>query len=190
MVQIISTWTDDRIAQLTDLWVKGFSCAQIAAELGHATRNAVIGKVHRLGLSREKEIRVKVDAPRAPREHKALARVVKSNGNSNSHRVLWSVEAEPIEMRCAAVEPLHLAEPETGKCKYPYGDGPFSFCGHDAPGKTYCDLHHELCYRPMHGLQGRASPPQAVAAMRRRDLPSILALTVTTDADPSDWVAA
>ena len=44
-------WTDERVEQLKKLWSDGLSASQIAAELGGITRNAVIGKVHRLGLS-------------------------------------------------------------------------------------------------------------------------------------------
>jgi len=44
-------WTEDRVAILTKLWADGLSASQIAKELGEVTRNAVIGKVHRLGLS-------------------------------------------------------------------------------------------------------------------------------------------
>ena len=44
-------WTEERVALLTKLWADGLSASQIAAELGGITRNAVIGKVHRLGLS-------------------------------------------------------------------------------------------------------------------------------------------
>lgn len=45
------SWTDERIATLRDLWEQGLSASQIATKLGNITRNAVIGKVHRLGLS-------------------------------------------------------------------------------------------------------------------------------------------
>ncbi|MGZ3259711.1 MAG: GcrA family cell cycle regulator, partial [Croceibacterium sp.] len=45
------SWTDERVALLSKLWADGLSASQIAAELGGITRNAVIGKVHRLGLS-------------------------------------------------------------------------------------------------------------------------------------------
>ena len=44
-------WTEERVARLSELWTTGFSAAQIAEKLGGVTRNAVIGKVHRLGLS-------------------------------------------------------------------------------------------------------------------------------------------
>src|SRR5260221_9262377 len=46
----VLTWSDDRVEQLKKLWEGGLSASQIAAELGNGTRNAVIGKVHRLGL--------------------------------------------------------------------------------------------------------------------------------------------
>ena len=44
-------WTDERVARLSKLWAEGLSASQIATDLGGVTRNAVIGKVHRLGLS-------------------------------------------------------------------------------------------------------------------------------------------
>src|SRR5258705_10145083 len=63
----VLTWSDDRVEQLKKLWEAGLSANQIAAELGGVTRNAVIGKVHRLGLSG----RAKRPATAAPRQRKA-----------------------------------------------------------------------------------------------------------------------
>ena len=63
----VLTWSDDRVEQLKKLWEAGLSASQIAAELGNVTRNAVIGKVHRLGLSG----RAKSPATAAPRQRKA-----------------------------------------------------------------------------------------------------------------------
>ena len=51
MIDAGATWTDERVELLKKLWTEGLSASQIAAELGNVTRNAVIGKVHRLGLS-------------------------------------------------------------------------------------------------------------------------------------------
>ena len=45
------SWTDERVETLKSMWTEGKSASQIAKELGGVTRNAVIGKVHRLGLS-------------------------------------------------------------------------------------------------------------------------------------------
>ena len=63
------TWTDERVEQLKKLWSDGLSASQIAAELGGITRNAVIGKVHRLGLSG----RTKAPSSSAPRQRKPRA---------------------------------------------------------------------------------------------------------------------
>ena len=63
----VLTWSDDRVEQLKKLWEAGLSASQIAAELGNVTRNAVIGKVHRLGLSG----RAKSPSSAAPRPRKA-----------------------------------------------------------------------------------------------------------------------
>lgn len=49
------SWTDERVEKLKELWTEGMSASQIAKVLGGVTRNAVIGKVHRLGLSNRTE---------------------------------------------------------------------------------------------------------------------------------------
>ena len=59
-------WTDDRVELLKKLWAEGLSASQIARELGEVTRNAVIGKVHRLGLS-GRTTKTRVDRPRTRR---------------------------------------------------------------------------------------------------------------------------
>ena len=63
-------WTDDRVAVLTKLWAEGLSASQIAKKLGGVTRNAVIGKVHRLGLSG----RAKPSNPAKKKARKTVAR--------------------------------------------------------------------------------------------------------------------
>jgi GcrA cell cycle regulator len=60
-------WTDERIATLKKLWAEGLSASQIAARLGDITRNAVIGKVHRLGLSQGCKPRNTRSSPPRPR---------------------------------------------------------------------------------------------------------------------------
>ena len=85
----VLTWSDDRVEQLKKLWEAGLSASQIAAELGNVTRNAVIGKVHRLGLSG----RAKSPSSAAPRQRKArpaqqMMRVARpvSRGNTTVSR--------------------------------------------------------------------------------------------------------
>src|SRR5919205_3579244 len=100
MIDAGATWTDERVELLKKLWTDGLSASQIAAELGNVTRNAVIGKVHRLGLSG----RAKSPSSAAPRQRKArpaqhMMRVSRpaSRGNTALAQAFEvEVEAEPV----------------------------------------------------------------------------------------------
>ena len=88
-------WSDDRVEQLKSLWTEGLSASQIARALGGVTRNAVIGKVHRLGLSG----RAKSPSSSAPRPRKArsgghMMRVPRSSMRGNS-ALAYDYEPEP-----------------------------------------------------------------------------------------------
>jgi GcrA cell cycle regulator len=88
-------WTDERVELLKKLWADGLSASQIAAELGGITRNAVIGKVHRLGLSG----RAKSPSSTAPRPRKArssghMMRVPRSSMRGNT-ALAYDYEVEP-----------------------------------------------------------------------------------------------
>src|SRR6476660_1320546 len=67
-------WTDERVEQLKALWSEGLSASQIARALGGVTRNAVIGKVHRLGLA-GRAGPARSERPRSSISHKSVARV-------------------------------------------------------------------------------------------------------------------
>ena len=90
-------WTDERVELLKKLWADGLSASQIAAELGGITRNAVIGKVHRLGLSG----RAKSPSSTAPRPRKArssghMMRVPRPSMRGNTALAYdYDVEPEP-----------------------------------------------------------------------------------------------
>jgi GcrA cell cycle regulator len=160
---IVPTWTDERVEKLNTLFDEGLSASQIAFQLGHTTRNAVIGKVCRLGLSR-RGLPKKPDAPRAPRNSKnkssgtIVFRIVE--GGFGSRRIIKSVQSEDkVELRCVEVEPLHISLSDlTDKtCHYPSGDGPFTFCGRPTLEKVvgertirlpYCIHCAEICYVP------------------------------------------
>src|SRR5436305_6152888 len=97
----MQTWTDERVERLKKLWADGLSASQIAGELGGITRNAVIGKVHRLGLSG----RAKSPSSAAPRPRKARAthmlRVSRPSIRGNTalaYAYDHEVEAEPQEI--------------------------------------------------------------------------------------------
>ena len=67
------SWTDERVETLKRMWAEGQSASQIAKELGGVTRNAVIGKVHRLGLSNRNDDAAEAAAPAAPEAKPAPA---------------------------------------------------------------------------------------------------------------------
>jgi hypothetical protein len=121
--------------------------------------------------------------PERMRKRKPRVRIIQANGNSNRHRIIESVESEPIALRCAAVEPLSISidELRDGVCHYPYGDiPPYAYCGHATLGGPYCDLHHELCHTPAGAMRGRERP-DATAIIHRALLPNVLSLAVAGD---------
>jgi GcrA cell cycle regulator len=130
---------------LKKLQADGLSCSQIAGELGGVTRNAVIGKLHRLGLAGagpQRPARVRAPrAPRQPRQLKARTRVAALF----CEPVPEVIEADiPIAQRCT------LLELNGENCHWPIGDPAspeFFFCGGKAPeGSPYCGWHARIAY--------------------------------------------
>jgi GcrA cell cycle regulator len=153
------TWTDERVDLLKKLWGEGLSASQIAAELGGITRNAVIGKVHRLGLSG----RAKTPASSAPRQRKArqphmlrVARPAVRGNTALAHAYAYDIdveaEPEPIENIIPMGQRRTLLELKEDTCRWPIGDpaGPdFFFCGgKPVTGLPYCSYHCRIAYQP------------------------------------------
>jgi len=161
-------WTDDRVATLTKLWADGLSASQIAKQLGGVTRNAVIGKVHRLGLSG----RAKPSSP----ARKAAAR---KTAASSASRARAASKSKPKSVRAPSVPraprvvvkapvpppppPLEAKPMSNGEfatimtitehmCKWPIGDpgaDNFRFCGRKTdPEEPYCLAHSRVAYQP------------------------------------------
>jgi GcrA cell cycle regulator len=153
------TWDDGRIEQLKKLWSDGLSASQIAAELGGVTRNAVIGKVHRLGLSgRAKSKPAAAARPRAKvvkAPVRTMTTTVVARGNLATIEV---AEMVPVVMpaRENVVIPMSrrisIMELREGVCRWPMGDplqSDFAYCGGDCTvGRTYCDAHSRMAYQP------------------------------------------
>ncbi|MCK5041396.1 MAG: hypothetical protein KAR62_03845 [Sphingomonadales bacterium] len=119
-------WTEERIAKLSALWDKGLSASQIAAELGEGvTRNAVIGKAHRLEL-KSRPSPVKGESTRAK---KAVAKPKKK-------------EEKKV---------VTLLDLTSTICKWPSGhpgDDDFQFCGKEANSALpYCEEHCAMAYQ-------------------------------------------
>ena len=152
------SWTDERVETLKKLWGDGLSASQIANELGSVTRNAVIGKVHRLGLSgRAKSPSSSAPRQRKPRTHSHIMRVrPQMRGNTAlAYQHDLEVEAEPemVENIIPMGQRCTLLELSEDKCRWPIGDPgstEFFFCGgKPTEGAPYCSLHcARLAYQP------------------------------------------
>jgi GcrA cell cycle regulator len=181
-------WNDERVELLKKLWGEGLSASQIAARLGAVTRNAVIGKVHRLGLSgRATTSRMKSHRPRA-RVAKRVARARYPQSGNPALRALYHPEAEPYTPPAEElVIPLHerktIQTLSEQSCRWPIGDpqlADFHFCGKGkVNGLPYCEFHARRAFQP----------PQP----RRRDrdiaeprVPLVAALPAAPGKEPAD----
>jgi len=152
------TWTDERVELLKKLWADGLSASQIAAELGGITRNAVIGKVHRLGLSgRAKSPSSSAPRPRKPRSPSHMMRVSRPSIRGNTalaHAYDYEPEPEPepIENIIPIGQRRTLLELTEATCRWPIGDPgspDFFFCGGNVTtGLPYCAYHSRVAYQP------------------------------------------
>lgn len=173
------SWTEERVETLKKLWMEGLSASQIAGELGQGvTRNAVIGKVHRLKLSGR--AKPASSSPRARPASRPARRVGSGGGGSSSSASMpkrRSMGAAPIvgatalkpsedlstEMEVAPAQMEEIFIPEAERigllglnedtCKWPIGDpmnSDFHFCGQGSlEGKPYCEFHSKRAYHQM-----------------------------------------
>lgn len=159
-----SGWTEERVELLRKLWTEGHSASQIAAQLGGVTRNAVIGKVHRLGLSgRGKSTRTTTTRTKPQRTAKPTDRS-RSGPMPTMGNTALKMDAQPNSDILPAVRPLiQEVEPVSKRanimmltertCKWPIGDptdGDFHYCGNESkPGTPYCTYHARIAYQPV-----------------------------------------
>ena len=171
----VTTWREDISAALREyVESKSYSYEKIAALINERfgttyKRNALIGRAGRMGLSnphKTKETKKRVRHSKNKASGHIVFRIVASNGNSNSMRVVQTVVADRAALRCIEVVPLNISFMElTDKtCKYAYGESDFVFCGHptaekEIDGKTttlpYCGHHAAICYLPPKPRQDR-----------------------------------
>jgi GcrA cell cycle regulator len=142
------TWTSERVEQLRQCISAGMTCAEIAREIG-VSRNAVIGKLNRLGLSRGR-------APAAARPERGDAARLRRVNIVTQRQILRAVYAEtpsPAEAQVvvASTARCSLFDLAHGKCRWPLsdpGEDDFSFCGNGAvSGLPYCAGHARMAYR-------------------------------------------
>lgn len=158
-------WTDEKVKLLVQYWESGQSITQIGKQLG-MTRNAVVGKAHRIGLAKRASPIMRSEKPAQPRP--AASHGSGSGGGASHAAAAPAPVRAPVQVRDEAATPaggghnqasqaqltaamLAALTPSTGpRCKWPIGDpksAEFDFCTHVAlPGKPYCASHCAAAY--------------------------------------------
>lgn len=139
-------WLPPHDEMLRKLHDEGRSSSQVAASINKEfstdySRNAVIGRKHRLGIRETMKRKPKPAKPRVFAKKPPPAPVQPKPDH------------EAVVLRCIEIEPrmVRFLDLEPGDCKYPYGDSDFRFCGHRAEeGRAYCWGHLELSRGPAH----------------------------------------
>ena len=146
-------WTDERVESLKKLWQDGLSASQIAKQLGGVTRNAVIGKVHRLGLSGRaapsKPARPTFKAPRPARP--AAAPAAPRRVAEQTVPVAAAPSPSPVRYVEEAPGTATVLTLGAHMCKWPIGDpssDSFTFCGRRQDEGPYCVEHARIAYQP------------------------------------------
>ena len=143
-----ATWTPERIEQLRSCVGNGMTCSQIAAAIG-VSRNAVIGKIHRLGLSSGRPAGAGSRANCPPRARHP-------RGPTQRRLLRLAFARAPLDEILSGVvvistHPCSLIDIDAHQCRWPIGDPAstnFLFCGNDAiAGFTYCLGHARIAYR-------------------------------------------
>jgi len=125
------TWTAERTKSLIHLWAEGYSARRIAEKLELRSRSAVIGKVRRLDLpTPAKKLANSARITQVRKRREAFAAISRPAGSLSEHA---------LHLNLSELEPRH--------CRFPYGDGPFTFCGHPKLANTsYCESHVAFCF--------------------------------------------
>ena len=139
------SWDEAKVAKLKELWGKGNTASQIAEIIGGISRNAVIGKAHRLNLSAK--IKTRTATSNKIFETSAESNKIKSkNSRKSKFRSLI------IEKDFEPENPKQLEELDENSCKWPIGhpdEEKFYFCGRSSlKDFSYCKLHLLHAYQP------------------------------------------
>tara|TARA_Y100000816_G_scaffold167506_1_gene120064 strand:- start:465 stop:959 length:495 start_codon:yes stop_codon:yes gene_type:complete len=139
------SWTDEKVAKLKELWGKGSTASQIAEIIGGITRNAVIGKAHRLNLS----AKIKTRAAASKETYNVSNNNQNVNGRKGRRNKFRSLI---IDKNFEPENPKQLEELDENSCKWPIGhpdEKSFYFCGRSSlKDFSYCKLHLLYAYQP------------------------------------------
>ena len=119
------SWTSEKVEKLKELWSKGHTASQIAEALGDTTRNAVIGKAHRLNLSAKIKTRTATS-------NKNFENSINDKSNENRKTKRGRFKSLIIEKDFEPENPKQLEQLDDNSCKWPVGhpnEKSFYFCG-------------------------------------------------------------
>ena len=140
------SWTDEKVAKLKELWGKGNTASQIAEIIGGISRNAVIGKAHRLNLSAKIKTRAATSNQSFNNSiNDKNIETIKRGRKSKFRSLIIEKDFEPEN-------PKQLEELDENSCKWPIGhpnEKSFYFCGRSSlKDFSYCKLHLLYAYQP------------------------------------------
>ena len=139
------SWTEEKVAKLKELWGKGNTASQIAEIIGGITRNAVIGKAHRLNLSAKIKTRSATSNQNFENSIDQKNSKIKKGRKSRFKSLIIEKDFEPEN-------PKQLEELDENTCKWPVGhpnENSFYFCGRKSlKDFSYCKLHLLYAFQP------------------------------------------
>ncbi len=139
------SWTEEKVSKLKELWGKGNTASQIAEIIGGISRNAVIGKAHRLNLSAKIKTRTATS-------NKNFETTLEENNNKYKRGRKSKFKSLIIDKDFEAENPKQLEELDENSCKWPIGhpdEKNFYFCGRSSlKDFSYCKLHLLYAYQP------------------------------------------
>ena len=138
------SWTEEKVAKLKELWSKGHTASQIAEALGDTTRNAVIGKAHRLNLE------ARAPSKQSSQTSTSVNRPVRRGSAPISRKAKF--QSILLDKNFEPENPKSLEELTDQTCKWPIGhhnEEKFYFCGRKPEGEfPYCKLHVLYAFQP------------------------------------------